>query len=263
MEFDVKNDDEIFGTLLNASNADFLSFELTEGLEKLFATYSGGVFTCRNSSVGVMKVGEIFFMFDSHSRGPTGLVDGNGKAVLIRFTNLSLMTRHLRVLYKNNDYYTLTPLEVRRKEGSYRNEAHFSESFPNANLNNTRLNKYEFKKSKKRNRCEVLARAREIKKQKREEINKNLGKSSGFGVNRNLDSEFLPVTSGSSCNKNNSNIGPSEVVGSEANMEVTGNNKQKNRSDYRSTPTYKESEKKREEKRRANPEYRNKHFGKC
>ena len=98
MEFEAKNNDEICGTQLDASNEDFLSYELG-GVEKLFSTFTGGVLTSEGMSTGLIKVGSAFYLFDSHKRCKTGLVDENGKTVLIRFENSFLVTSHLRKLY--------------------------------------------------------------------------------------------------------------------------------------------------------------------
>jgi len=61
----------ICGTLLDASNEDFLSYELGEGGEKFFSTFTGGVLTCEGMSTGLIKVGSAFYLFDSHKRGKT------------------------------------------------------------------------------------------------------------------------------------------------------------------------------------------------
>lgn len=45
------------------------------------------LFTCRGTTVGLMWLKRQLYIFDSHIRGPTGMMSSNGTSMLLKFSN--------------------------------------------------------------------------------------------------------------------------------------------------------------------------------
>ncbi|GJQ78158.1 hypothetical protein Trydic_g2490 [Trypoxylus dichotomus] len=87
-------------------NAQELEDELDvkRGLESFFHKNKLGILTSRNLSLAIWRKGPIFYMFDPHSRGPSGLICINGVSCITRFLEVGdLAYVFLHNLFKSGD----------------------------------------------------------------------------------------------------------------------------------------------------------------
>ena len=65
--------------------------------------------------MAISKVRGRYYFFDSHKRDINGLPDyQNGKAVMINFENVSMMTNHVRNIFNGRNLeFTMTPIQVK------------------------------------------------------------------------------------------------------------------------------------------------------
>ncbi|KAK3917839.1 LOW QUALITY PROTEIN: Adenylate cyclase activation protein git1 [Frankliniella fusca] len=97
---------EVFdGTSINnigtVSNDGPTNHCLHDALLCFFHNFNNVIFTCQVESIAAMKIGNQFYVFDSHKRGKNGLCDStNGKAVVVCFTDINELVVHLKALYK-------------------------------------------------------------------------------------------------------------------------------------------------------------------
>ncbi|XP_044260521.1 uncharacterized protein LOC123008654 [Tribolium madens] len=61
---------------------------VTTGLQTFFEEHQFGILTCKDYPVGVWKSDEVFYMFDPHANGPSGLKTPVGVSCITRFINL-------------------------------------------------------------------------------------------------------------------------------------------------------------------------------
>lgn len=76
-------------------NAQKLETELDveRGLTDFFRKYKTGMLSARGLTIAVWKKGHFYYMFDPHSRGPSGLACSNGVACITRFLEPSGMAK--------------------------------------------------------------------------------------------------------------------------------------------------------------------------
>jgi len=65
--------------------------------------------------MAISKIGGRYYFFDSHKRDINGLPDDqDGKAVMINFENVSMMTNHVRNIFNGRNLeFTMTPIQAR------------------------------------------------------------------------------------------------------------------------------------------------------
>ncbi|EFA04883.1 hypothetical protein TcasGA2_TC014944 [Tribolium castaneum] len=66
---------------------------VTSGLETFFGEHQFGILACKDHPVGVWKTDDVFYMFDPHANGPSGVKTPVGVSCITRFVNLEDLTR--------------------------------------------------------------------------------------------------------------------------------------------------------------------------
>ncbi|XP_062575337.1 putative autophagy-related protein 11 [Saccostrea cucullata] len=101
----LRDDVEMFGmSILEALQRSF------EMAECSFVCFGGNTFS-------VMKVGKQYFLFDSHARDQSGLLDANGKSTLIGVETLEGVAQHclqlaLSLSVNQNSQFEITPVNI-------------------------------------------------------------------------------------------------------------------------------------------------------
>ncbi|KAK3919901.1 Ankyrin repeat domain-containing protein 11 [Frankliniella fusca] len=103
-ESEVQINDEYYGTSMNnlaTVNHGVVNYCIDDAILCFLHNFNYGILTCKLECVAVMKIGNEYFMFDSHKRGKNGLSDGqNGTAVLLKFDDVNALVLHLKNLFK-------------------------------------------------------------------------------------------------------------------------------------------------------------------
>jgi len=87
--------ENISGHLYNDNSKEGLP-NLKNALHIFFQNHTYGILTANGISVAIFKCDDIFWIFDSHSRGPNGRPAKNGTACLIKFSETQSMYNMLK-----------------------------------------------------------------------------------------------------------------------------------------------------------------------
>ncbi|XP_055685061.1 uncharacterized protein LOC129791128 [Lutzomyia longipalpis] len=92
---------------------------LERALEHFFDYFKYGVITCNWLSVAIMKENDMYYYFDSHSRGNLGEFIQNGTSILSGYTEIVSLLNILKynfshgdLKYKGNIPFTITPITI-------------------------------------------------------------------------------------------------------------------------------------------------------
>ncbi|KAK3908925.1 Microtubule-associated protein 1A, partial [Frankliniella fusca] len=104
IKFQAEINSEHYGTSMNnisTVNHGIVNYCIDDAVLCFLHKFNYGVFTCQLQCVAIMKIGNEYFLFDSHKRGRNGLTDcQNGTAVLLSFTEINDLVLHLKNLFK-------------------------------------------------------------------------------------------------------------------------------------------------------------------
>ncbi|KAK3908248.1 Integrin alpha-PS5, partial [Frankliniella fusca] len=104
IKFQAEINSEHYGTSMNnisTVNHGIVNYCIDDAVLCFLHKFNYGVFTCQLQCVAIMKIGNEYFLFDSHKRGKNGLTDcQNGTAVLLSFTEINDLVLHLKNLFK-------------------------------------------------------------------------------------------------------------------------------------------------------------------
>ncbi|XP_051269404.1 uncharacterized protein LOC127370939 [Dicentrarchus labrax] len=96
--FDFQYEDCVSG-FVNEVTSDLIKAGVTtslrSGLEKMFSKYDTCFLTLGGNTCAVISQGGRFAVVDSHARSADGMVDGEGKSVVVRFTCLDDVFEHM------------------------------------------------------------------------------------------------------------------------------------------------------------------------
>uniref|UniRef100_A0A8P4K4J2 ATP-dependent DNA helicase n=1 Tax=Dicentrarchus labrax TaxID=13489 RepID=A0A8P4K4J2_DICLA len=96
--FDFEYEDCVSG-FVNEVTSDLIeagvTISLRSGLEKMFSKYDTCFLTLGGNTCAVISQGGRFAVVDSHARSADGMVDGEGKSVVVRFTCLDDVFEHM------------------------------------------------------------------------------------------------------------------------------------------------------------------------
>ncbi|KAK3911982.1 Large tegument protein deneddylase, partial [Frankliniella fusca] len=159
---------EVFdGTSINniatVSSDGPTNYCLHDAILCFFHSFNYGIFTSQVESIAVMKIENQFYVFDSHKRGKNGLRDGaNGTAVLVCFTDINELVKHLKALYTCcrccsastasciNCQFSISPLLITNvKNITY---VSLSDGTETSNVSNKGLSKLEIARNAKKNK---------------------------------------------------------------------------------------------------------------
>ncbi|KAK3920767.1 Protein split ends [Frankliniella fusca] len=104
IKFQAKVNNEYYGTSMNniaTVNHGIVNYCIDDAILSFLHNFNYGVFTCQLQCVAILKIGDKYFLFDSHKRGKNGLTDGeSGTAILISFNDINNLVLHLKTLFK-------------------------------------------------------------------------------------------------------------------------------------------------------------------
>ena len=89
--------------------------------------YPGLVLRIQDYCVSCINSYGEWFMFDSHARDQNGMIDGNGKAVLLKFSNSAALAKHINDFIEANNgtdlsYEALVLIKIQRKSCTTKDE---------------------------------------------------------------------------------------------------------------------------------------------
>ena len=130
--YDFHVDKEIFGgtTIQDREDEDVL--ELQQVLEKSVQQNSFGfVLRFEDYCVACINSYGEWFLFDSHARDNNGMVDGNGKAVLLKFENSRAVASHIKEFQGANcgtdiSFEALVLTKIKRKSCTTKHEMYIN-----------------------------------------------------------------------------------------------------------------------------------------
>ena len=114
------------GTLNQSSNstnnAIFTSIE--EAISRCFDQFNSCFLVCGGQTIAIAKREDIFFVFDSHSRGNDGLVHHTGNSVLVSFTEIEVLIGFIKELFieslllRPSEQFELVPVIISKQENA-------------------------------------------------------------------------------------------------------------------------------------------------
>jgi len=84
---------------LHCSNSTTTAFSFPDAVRQAFRTHNGCLLTANSTTIAIIAQNGCLFVFDSHSRDSRGFLSPNGTAVLLQFTSVERLYRHLQQLY--------------------------------------------------------------------------------------------------------------------------------------------------------------------
>lgn len=95
--------------------------ELLAGLTRAFSVSETLYFTAKDTCVGVRKVGNLYYVFDSHARNRNGFSHYLGKACIIHFGRFYHMAKYLQLQYGQvvNEMFQIVICEVESLPNKY------------------------------------------------------------------------------------------------------------------------------------------------
>ena len=121
------------------SNSIFCTIE--EAILSSFDLFSSCFLVCGGQTIAIAKRQNIFFVFDSHSRGKDGLLHHAGSAVLLYFTDIHVLVRFIKQLFIKSlcitvtEQFELVPVTFSKQSNDKETESEASSCIMSIGLN--------------------------------------------------------------------------------------------------------------------------------
>ena len=98
-----------------------LSTTIEEAILRCFNHFNACFLVCGGQTIAIAKRQNIYFVFDSHSRGKDGLLHHTGSAVLVSFTEILSLIRFIKKLFieslrlRSSEQFELVPVSVSKR----------------------------------------------------------------------------------------------------------------------------------------------------
>ena len=107
----------------NSTNNAVFTF-IEEAISRCFAQFNSCFLVCGGQTIAMAKRENIFFVFDSHSRGNDGLLHHTGNFVLVSFTEIEVLIGFIKELFieslllKPSQQFELVPVIISKQENA-------------------------------------------------------------------------------------------------------------------------------------------------